>query len=275
MYIVKNALRCIGRSKGRNILIGIIVLVIAVSACLGLSIRQAAESAKKNTLDDLTVTASISYDRSSMMNGMRGGGDRPDGKFDRDQFGSRMGGASSLTLEEYQTYASAASVQDFYYTVTASFNGNDALEPVSDETSEDEETTAASEETTAASEETSEAPGADNPPGFGGFGGGGDMGFPGGRGGSDMFSSADFSVIGYSSDTAMSAFKNGNASILDGGTMFEEGTAENVCVISEELAIYNDLSVGDTITLVNPSLETETYELKIVGLYKRSENNVL
>lgn len=46
MYIFKNAIRCIGRSKGRNILIGIIALIIAVSACIGLSIRQAAESAK-------------------------------------------------------------------------------------------------------------------------------------------------------------------------------------------------------------------------------------
>ena len=40
MYIIKNALRCIGRAKGRNILIGIIALVIAVSACLGLSIAK-------------------------------------------------------------------------------------------------------------------------------------------------------------------------------------------------------------------------------------------
>ena len=46
MYIIKNALRCNGRAKGRNILIGIIALVIAVSACLGLSIRQAAENAR-------------------------------------------------------------------------------------------------------------------------------------------------------------------------------------------------------------------------------------
>lgn len=59
MYIIKNAFRCIGRSKGRNILIGIIALVIAVSACLGLSIRQAAESAKQSALDELTVTATI------------------------------------------------------------------------------------------------------------------------------------------------------------------------------------------------------------------------
>ena len=30
MYILKNALRCIGRSKGRNVLIGVIISGIAV-----------------------------------------------------------------------------------------------------------------------------------------------------------------------------------------------------------------------------------------------------
>ena len=62
MYIIKNAFRCIGRSVGRNLLIGIIVLVIAVSACLGLSIRQAAMSssawaAKNNLIDPLCPAA--------------------------------------------------------------------------------------------------------------------------------------------------------------------------------------------------------------------------
>lgn len=254
MCIIKNALRCIGRSKGRNVLISIIALVIAVSACLGLSIRQAAESAKESTLEELTITANISYDRSSMMNDMMGGGQRPeDGGFDRDQFADMMGNASELTLEEYQTYANAESVQDFYYTLTASFNGNDEILPVSDETEETED-----------SEDT------ESESGMGGFGG--PMGFPnGGRG--NMFTSSDFSVIGYSSDNSMTAFIDGTASVLDGGTMFEEGTTEKVCVISEELAIYNDLSVGDKIILENPSLESETYELEIVGLYTSSANN--
>ena len=251
MYIIKNALRCIGRSKGRNVLISIIALVIAVSACLGLSIRQAAESAKESILEELNITATISYDRSSMMNDMMGGGAPGGGGFDRDQFKDMMGSATSLTLEEYQTYSGAESVQDFYYTLTAAFNGNDDLLPVTDET-EDEESNSSS--------------------GQGGFGGG--MGFPGGnRGGKGMFSSSDFSVIGYSSDNSMTAFIDGTASVLEGGTMFEEGTTEKECVISEELAIFNDLSVGDTIVLVNPSLDSETYELKIVGLYTSSSNN--
>lgn len=39
MYILKNALKGILRSKGRNVLIGIIVLVISTASCIGLSIR--------------------------------------------------------------------------------------------------------------------------------------------------------------------------------------------------------------------------------------------
>ena len=90
MYIVKNALRCIGRAKGRNVLIGIIALVIAISACIGLSIRQAAENAKETALEGMSVTATISYDRSGAMNQISGGrpgsGGFPGGSFDKDAF---------------------------------------------------------------------------------------------------------------------------------------------------------------------------------------------
>ncbi len=247
MYVMKNALRCIGRSKGRNILIGIIALVIAISACIGLSIRQASENAKETALDDMQVTASISYDRGGMM-GQMGGGKGPGGGFDRDQFAGMMGGASELTLSEYQTYAGAESVEDFYYTLTAYFNGSDSFSPVTDE-EESEETT-----------EDTNIPGMPNMPGMGNMMGG-------------MFSSGDFSIVGYSSDSAMAEFVNGTASILEGGAMFEEGTEELTCVISQELAIYNDLSVGDTVVITNPNAEEESYTLTISGIYTSSQTN--
>ena len=109
MYIVKNAFRCIGRSKGRNVLIGIIALVIAVSACIGLSIRQASESAKESALEGMSITATISYDRASAMGNAGGGrpgsgGGFPGGSFDPSQLEEIMGKGSSLTLEEYQKY---------------------------------------------------------------------------------------------------------------------------------------------------------------------------
>ncbi len=260
MYIVKNALRCITRSKGRNVLIGIIALVIAVSACIGLSIRQAAENAKGSALSGMQITATISFDRSGAMNQMGGFPGGMGGGFDRDQFASMMGNASSLTLEEYQKYAAAESVQDFYYTLTAYFNGTDSFLPVSDATDDSESD---GELDGSLDDESGQLPG--------GMGGG----FPGGMGGmmGSMFSTGDFTVVGYSSDSAMTAFVNGNASILEGGTMFEEGTGDYTCVISEELALYNSLSVGDTITLTNPSQETESYTLTISGIYTSSQTN--
>ena len=100
-------------------------------------------------------------------------------------------------------------------------------------------------------------------------------GFPGGMGGGmmgSMFSSGDFTVIGYSSDSSMTAFINDTASIVE-GSIFDEGTTEFLCVISEELAMYNQFSVGDTIIISNPSLESETYSLTISGIYTSSENN--
>ena len=263
MYIIKNAFRCIGRSKGRNILIGIIALVIAISACIGLSIRQASENAKTTALEGLSITATISYDRANAMGQMGGGrpsgGSRPSGGFDKDQFANMMGSASSLTLEEYQRYAEASSVQDFYYTLTAYFNGSENFSPVSDET--DDSDSDGELEGSLDSDSSSSFPGGMG--GMGGFGGGMMAG---------MFSSGDFSIIGYSSDSSMTAFINGNASIVD-GTMFDERTTELVCVISEELAMYNGLAVGDTIIITNPSAETETYTLIISGIYTSSENN--
>ena len=257
MYIIKNALRCIGRSKGRNILIGIIALVIAVSACIGLSIRQAAESAKTSALEGMSVTATISYDRASAMGDMSGGrpgmggGGFGGGSFDPSQFGDIMGKSSSLTLEEYLKYAEAESVQDFYYTLTAYFNGSENFSPVSDETDDDSDGELSGDLDS---------------------GNSGMPGFPGGMGGMNFGASGDFSIIGYSSDSSMTAFLNGTASIVD-GSMFGEGTSELVCVISEELAMYNSLSVGDTIIITNPNLDTETYTLTVSGIYTSSENN--
>ena len=257
MYIIKNALRCIGRSKGRNILIGIIALVIAISACIGLSIRQAAESAKTSALEGMSVTATISYDRASAMGNVSGGrpgmggGGFPGGDFDPSQFGDIMGKGSSLTLEEYLKYAEAESVQDFYYTLTAYFNGSENFTPVSDESDDGSDGELSGDLDS---------------------GNSGMPGFPGGMGGMDFGASGDFSIIGYSSDSSMTAFVSGNASIVD-GSMFEEGTSDLLCVISEELAMYNGLAVGDTITITNPSLDSETYTLTISGIYTSSENN--
>ena len=252
MYVIKNAFRCIGRAKGRNILIGIIALVIAISACIGLSIRQAAVSAKENAAESLTVTATISFDRQSMMQNMAPpmqGEGQAEGGFDKDAFTEKMGEFSSLTLEEYQSYAEIETVKDFYYSTTVSVDGSEEFLPVSTETE---------------SEDTSDQTQQENSP----FGQSGMSGMPmGGR-----FEQSDFQVIGYSSDSAIESLVNGTAKTTD-GRVFEQGTTEAECMISSELATYNDLAVGDAVTVTNPNNEEETFDLTVVGIYTDQTTN--
>lgn len=267
MYVLKNALRSISRSKGRNILIGIIVLVISVSACVGLSIRQAANNAKEDAMEDLTVTAQISVDRTSMMQELRGSVPSEDsdssssGGFDKSQFATAMQNISDLTIDEMVTYADADTVSDFYYTLTVSLNGTDGFEALSTSTSTD------SSEDEAATSEYSNFPG--NMGGGMTDESGGGKGFEKGS----MGTQGDFTAIGYSSDSAMTDFISGVCTITD-GAMFEEGTSDLNCVISDELASFNDIAVGDTITIANPNDEEETYDLTVVGIYNNSQSTV-
>jgi ABC-type transport system, involved in lipoprotein release, permease component len=82
----------------------------------------------------------------------------------------------------------------------------------------------------------------------------------------------DFTITGYSSDEAMTDFVDGTCKIKK-GKMFTEGTSAMVCVISSDLADYNNLSVGDYITVANPNKSSEKYKLKIVGIYKNSQSS--
>ncbi len=260
MYIIQNAWKSIIRSKGRNILIGIIALIIALSGCLALSIRQAAETAREDTLSQMSITAQISFDRTAAMQEMAGQmGEKPEGEpgeFNREDFDFESLSGDTLTLEDYMTYTQALSEGDsYYYTMAASLNAGGDLLPYGEEESED------------STEETEEAQ-PQEPGGMGGMGGG-RMEMMGG-----FSAQGDFSITGYSSyDAMMSLFgEDGSLSISD-GEMFDEGSAEAACVISDELALYNDLSVGDSITLTNPNYEDETYSLTICGIYTNSASD--
>ena len=242
MYLLKNAWKSLTRSVGRNILIGVIVLVISVSCCIGLSIRQAAEQAREQTLESLSVTAQISVDRQSMMQQSMMG----EGGFDK----SQMMSIPSLTLEEMQTYAKASTVKSFYYTATISLNGTDDVEAISNSTSTTDSSMIPGEGMQMPQMESGKG---------GGFAKGG-MGVQG-----------DFTIIGYSSDEAMTDFLAGTSTLTE-GQMFEEGTEALDCIISDELATYNNLVVGDTMTVVNPNNEEESYTLSIVGIYNNSQS---
>lgn len=248
MYILKNAWKSVIRAKCRSILIGIVALVIATAACIALSIRQAASTTKEQAQEDMSITAQLSYDRGSAMEQMQNG--ETPGKMDFSAFSAEN---NALTLEDYLSYTGMLGENDsYYYTRTASCNAGNGLTAYSDE--------AQTEEDTVTQEEPEQ--GGSAPEMHGGVNGD-PREMPG------FTAKGDFILESFSSDAAMlSLFGTDGTCTIKDGAVFEEGTEDMVCLISEELAAYNDgLAVGDTFTLTNPSNEEECYTLSICGIY--------
>ncbi|MBQ6380494.1 MAG: hypothetical protein IJJ41_02690 [Clostridia bacterium] len=63
MYIFRQSFRNVIRNKGRTILTAIIIIAIAFSSCVALSIRQAAQTAREDVLCSLHITAPSSLER--------------------------------------------------------------------------------------------------------------------------------------------------------------------------------------------------------------------
>lgn len=258
--ILKYALKNISRSMGRNILIGIIVFVIATAACVALSVQQAAANARQKSMEGLSVSGHIYVDRQYIMENMTPGPDT-----DIREVLKEMSG---LTIEEMQYYATASSVQSFNYSCSISPNGNEDLEAMS-ATKQTTPDSGTEPDATTPTEPVQTGPNGETPP---------DGQMPGGQPGQptdpgqmlqNMVYQGDFTLTGYSDESAMEDFISGVCSITD-GRMFEEGTSEFECIIEQQLATLNGLSVGDQITLCNPNDDTETYTFTICGIYKNT-----
>lgn len=249
MFVISNAWRSVVSNKGRNILIVIIVAIIAAAATIGLSIRQAADAAAAHGLANTTVTAQISLDRSKLFSAARtqsGTNGTPD-------FNSLRASISGkeLKLTDYEKYRKdCATVSATYYTQTASVSKTSKFQPVS----------------TTDSSTSSESNNGETPRSGGQYGGGEGM-----RTG--MGQSGDFRLTGFSSDTAVSHATNGSFT-LNSGKVFGYGADDaGKVIITKSLADFNNLSVGDTFAVADPSDSSKTYTLTVAGVYTNSSDS--
>ena len=111
MYILKNALRCISRAKGRNFLIGLVVLLLSVSSCIGLSIKEANRKMSKKYADELAQYAD-NLELTATVNPANG----------------RKTG--SLSLETLKELANDENVKEFQYSASVYFAAGDGIEPL-------------------------------------------------------------------------------------------------------------------------------------------------
>ena len=263
MYILKNAFISITRSKGRNILIAIIIMVISAACAVTLSIRNSADKIVKSYEESYEVEANISMDRKNLMQNLT-----KDDASQEDMI-ENFNKIEDVTLDQIKSFGDSSYVKNYYYVYQTSMNA-DGLTEATDQLTK--------ETTTTTTEESSWSKFIPQ---------GGGPGMPPGReqqGGSskktttkktevirnDKAANGAFTIKGYSSYESMSDFINGNYTITSGSV--SNNFESNDCVISEELATLNNLNVGDTITLVNPSNKKLTYELTITGIYKENSD---
>ena len=263
MFVVKNAWQSVTRNKGRNILIIVIVTIIAAAATIGLSIRQAAATARNSGLENTTITAQISLDRNKLISASKSDSGDSDGKPDFDAMRSALAD-KQLSLSDYQKYAKASSsVKSTYYTETVGLAATDDFQPVTDSTSSS--SSSASNDSGSSSDDNGQPQGNGGPGGDGGQPGGGDNG--------TTAVSGDFSLVGFSSDEAVSNAANGSFTMVDGKVFGYNESSDGNVIISKSLADFNNLSVGDTISVANPNDSGTTYKLTIVGIYKNSTDS--
>ena len=272
MYIVKNALVNIKRNKGRNILIGVIIIVIAAACAITLAIRESANKIVASYEEQNKIEATISFDREAMMTEFRDSGKS------QEEMINAFNNIANVTEEEVNKYGESEYLEDYYYTYDLSVNAKDIKEATD---SLVKETTTTKTETTTKTRK------------FGNSSSGNFPGMPpGGFGGSSGSSTttskkttttktekifnekADagaFNLVGYNSYEDMKDFINGNYTITSGEVSSD--FTSMTCVISEELATLNKLEVGSTITIVDPKDTSKTYKLEVTGIYKENTDS--
>ena len=125
MYVFKNSCLSIFRNKGRNILIGIIILVIACASTVTLAIRNTAENLVRDYEAAHDIIATISFDRRQLGEQFKGGEDS------RMENIEAFNNIASVTLEDMQNYGSSAYLKGYYYLYATSLN-SDSLSKATD-----------------------------------------------------------------------------------------------------------------------------------------------
>ena len=273
MYILKNSLISIFRNKGRNILIGLIILTIACSTTVTLAIRNTANNIVKSYEESNDLIATISFDRSKLMEQFKGGEDAQ--KENIEAFNN----IESYTIENVKNYGDSEHLKGYYYTYSTSLN-SDTLSKATDSYEYEVEDTQTSTSTNTTT--TTTPGGSGNKPNMPGGGSMGERHTMTEKHtttiitkSKEIFESSrnltgDFQLDGYSSYDAMTNFVDGTYKVTDGEMISDFSGYQ--CVISNELAILNEVAVGSTVTLKNPTTE-KTYDFTVTGIYTDNNDN--
>lgn len=221
MFILKNALISITRNKGRNILIGVIILVIACASTVTLAINNTASDLISSYESAYDKELTISFDRKNMMKDVDFGNSE-----NRESMKEKFNNVSSYTIEDVKNFATSKHIESYYYTYSVSLNGNNIEKA------------------------ESESSGNSNRPSF--PGGSGNFG-----GSSYDFTLNGYSSLEAMSEFIEGTYEI--TEITDNA--WDIAFDGNYVFINEELASYNNLKLNDKITFEDENGNTYEFEI--------------
>lgn len=255
MYIFNNAMKNLGRNKGRNLMVLTIALLTLTSVTLSFSIKTISELAITRYQNSFCVDAAIDYDWEKLEQ------DFPP-KISENTDGSITQESSfelpEISFEDYLKYADSQYVKGTKYNVACNF-ACDTLTSVPDNTHEGEEWVSLEGMTldeimsyfnVSSKEELFDFGIIENENELQRI----------------LDSKPDLvgTLIGYTDLSIVDDFAN-NANKLESGHFPEQ---DNECIVSSKYAEHNNLNIGDTLSVSGPSKsDTETITLTITGIY--------
>lgn len=249
MNFIKRAMLSMKTKKGRTFLLCAVFSAILIFVLAGLTIQSAALTATENAKKSVGATVTLSANREAAMKKSQEGttGEKPNpGSFS----------LTPVSLTQAEKIANLTNVKSYSFLSSSSAGAGEGITPISTE-SDSETTTSSADSNDQTSSEVEGAPQA------GGRMGGGPT--------SDM-NESDFQVSGVMNLSMTSNFSDATSEMTSGEAINDSDKDTNNVVIEQTLADANELKVGDTFKVTDPENNTKTYEVKIKGIYKTTEN---
>ena len=247
MYIIKNAIISITRNKGRNILLGIILLVIGCATTVTLAIRASSTKLINSYENKYETEATITVNRENMRNQMKPPTDEEQTSKEEkiSSLKEKFDASSNISMEDITSYADSKYVKSYYYTKTVSMNSSNI----------EASTSSKNEERKGPQRELQE-------------------------------SNGDFTLVGYSTKEAMQEFITGNYKITS-GEIDEDMTTNTCIINSElatlnnlsvgdKITLINPNDESKTIELTITGIYEETNsEDKNMSMFSNSVNQII
>ncbi len=255
MNFLKRALLSVKVKKGRSLLLCAIFTVILIFILAGLTIQSASLKAADNAKQSLGATATLSANRENALSQNQESDSSTDSDSSDSSSGRPDAGSFSLTPVSISTATKISkldNVSSYSILSSTSAGAGDDIEPISSADTTDSSTTTDSSADSNA------------------------QGMPGG-GSSKQFGAGnaqgDFSISGVLSSALASDFSDETAKLTSGEAITKEDEGTNNVLIEKSLAEANDLKVGDTFTISNPTDEDTTYKMTVKGIYKTTSSS--